>query len=70
MGSANLYIESGNHTKRSWRGYLYWILAAAALGFAVSATFSGLLRLPRNRFLGPYLLTVGIFLYSYARWGM
>lgn len=70
MGSANSHIESGCHTKRGWRSYLYWILAAAILGFALSVIFSGLLRLPRNWFLVPYLLAVSLFLYSHVRWEM
>jgi hypothetical protein len=70
MGSANSHIESGGYAKRGWRSYLYWILTAAILGFAVSALFSGYLRLPRNWFLVPYLLAVGLFLYFYARWQM
>jgi hypothetical protein len=39
-----------------------WVLAACALGFAITAIFSGWLRLSRDLFLVPYVVLVGIFL--------
>lgn len=51
-----------------WYVYLGWIVAAGVLGFAVSAFFAGLLRLPRNIFLIPYVGLAGSFLYAYVRW--
>ena len=44
-----------------------WIVAAAVLGFAVSAVFAGLLRLPRSTYLIAYLVLVAPFLYAFAR---
>ena len=51
-----------------WYAYLGWVVAAALLGFAVSAVFSGLLRLPRNIYLIPYIAIISLFLYAYAKW--
>jgi hypothetical protein len=48
--------------------YLIWVLGAGLLGLAISALFSGWLRLPRRLFLIPYLLLSGAFLYSFWRW--
>jgi hypothetical protein len=45
-----------------------WILAAALLGFAITAIFGGLIRLPRNIFLVVYLALAVPFLYAFARW--
>jgi hypothetical protein len=45
-----------------------WILGAAALGFAVSAGFAGLLRLRRDLYLVAYLVLVAPFLYAFIRW--
>jgi hypothetical protein len=53
------------------KGFLHnfaWIFAAALLGFAVSAVFSGLLRLPRSIYLIIYLVLVVPFLYAFMRW--
>jgi hypothetical protein len=51
-----------------WYGYLGWVAAAALLGFAVSAFFAGILRLPRSLFLIPYIGLASVFLYSYVSW--
>lgn len=49
------------------RAQLAWIVGAAVTGFASSAVFAGTLQLPRNAFLLPYGVAVGIFLWSYVR---
>jgi hypothetical protein len=54
--------------ERTWRGHLLWVLAGAVLAFAIAAVFAGLLHLPRNIFLVPYVVLVLVFLYAYARW--
>jgi hypothetical protein len=53
---------------KAWYAYLGWIVAAALLGFVISAVFAGLLRLPRSLYLIPYVICTGIFLYTYVRW--
>lgn len=45
-----------------------WIAAAAVLGFAITAVFAGMFRLPRSLFLVIYLVAVTPFLYGFARW--
>ena len=45
-----------------------WVVAAALLGFAISALFSGRLKLERRVFLIPYVLLTGMFLYGFALW--
>jgi hypothetical protein len=47
---------------------LGWVLAAAVLGFAVSAIFAGVLRLPRHLYLLAYVVIVTPFLYAFLRW--
>jgi hypothetical protein len=47
---------------------LGWIAAAALLGFAIAAVFSGLFRLPRSIYLIPYVGLTCLFLYAYLRW--
>jgi hypothetical protein len=47
---------------------LVWVLAAAVLGFATTALFSGFLELRRDWFVAIYALLVGLFLYGYIRW--
>lgn len=39
-----------------------WIAGACVLGYAITAVFSGRLKLPRNRFLIPYVALVSLFL--------
>lgn len=51
-----------------WYVYLGWIVAAGLLGFALSMIFAGVLRLPRNLYLIPYIGISGLFLYAYIRW--
>jgi hypothetical protein len=51
-----------------WYVYLGWVVAAAVLGFALSSVFAGVLRLPRNFYLIPYIGITGLFLYGYVRW--
>ncbi len=43
-----------------------WVVAASALGFAITAVFAGWLKWSRNRFLIPYMLLVGLFLYAFT----
>ena len=51
-----------------WFAYLGWVAAAALLAFAVSLLFAGVLRLPRNVYLIPYIAFSSLFLYSFAKW--
>lgn len=51
-----------------WYVYVGWVLAAGLLGFGLSMTFAGILRLPRNLFLIPYIGIAGLFFYAYLRW--
>lgn len=44
---------------------LGWVAAASVIGFAISAVFAGWLRLSRSRFLIPYVLLAGVFLYTF-----
>jgi hypothetical protein len=57
-----------NHMNKVWYVYLGWIAAAGLLGFALSMTFAGILRLPRNLYLIPYIGISGLFFYAYIRW--
>lgn len=43
-----------------------WLIAASLLGFGISAVFAGWLRLPRRRFLVPYVVLVSLFLYAFV----
>lgn len=54
--------------ERAWWGYLLWILVAAVLGFGIGAVFAGVLHLPRNIYLIPYVAMVGLLLYAFVRW--
>jgi hypothetical protein len=45
-----------------------WGLASAAVGFAATAIFAGLLALPRDAFVAVYALVVTTYVYSYVRW--
>lgn len=47
---------------------LFWILGAAALGFSVSAIFSGWLQLPRSVFLIFYSVFTAIFLFAFFKY--
>lgn len=51
-----------------WYLYVGWVIAAGIVGFSVSMIFAGILRLPRNLYLIPYIGLAGIFLYAFARW--
>jgi len=42
-----------------------WVLAASAGGFAVSWLFAGVLKLPRNRFLVPYVIFCIALIYTF-----
>lgn len=55
-------------TQRDWWSYLLWVPAAALLGLAVTALFAGILQLPRNLFLIPYVVLVCVFLYAFVQW--
>jgi hypothetical protein len=57
-----------NTDLKAWWQPLLWLVAAACLGFAVPALFSGVMGLPRRLYLLPYMLIVGAFLYAYLRW--
>jgi hypothetical protein len=46
---------------------IIWVLGACFVGFLSSVLFAGALRLPRNRFLIPYVTLVGIFALIYLR---
>src|SRR5678809_1520319 len=48
--------------------YLLWIVAAAVLGFAIAGVGATWLRVPRNLFLIPYVVLVGLFVYAYCQW--
>lgn len=50
------------------RNEFIWVLAAAILGFATTALFSGFLELRRDWFVAIYALLVGSFLFAYIRW--
>jgi hypothetical protein len=52
----------------TWNEYLTWVVAAGVLGFAISTIFAGILRLPRNVYLIPYIGLSALFLYAYVRW--
>lgn len=45
-----------------------WVIAASLLGFAISALFSGWLKLSRRIFLIPYVVLTSVFLYSFVLW--
>jgi hypothetical protein len=47
---------------------LGWIVAAAVLGFATTAVFAGMFKLPRSLFLVIYLALTVPFLYAFVRW--
>jgi hypothetical protein len=51
-----------------WWSYLLWIAAAAVLGFAIAGVGATGLHLPRNLFLIPYVVLVGLFVYAYRQW--
>lgn len=51
-----------------WYAHLEWIVAACVIGFAISAIFSGWLRLRRDLFLIPYIVFTLLFLFAYMRW--
>jgi hypothetical protein len=54
--------------ERMWWGYLFWVLAGAALGFTIAAIFAGIFHMPRNSYLIPYVVMVSVFLYAYVHW--
>ncbi len=43
-----------------------WLIAASLLGFGTSAVFAGWLKLPRRRFLIPYVIIASLYLYSFV----
>ncbi len=53
---------------KAWYLHLIWIAAAALLGFAISAIFAGMFRLPRSIYIIPYVGLAGLFVYAYFRW--
>lgn len=52
----------------AWYKHIGWVIASGILGFAISMIFAGVLRLPRNLFLIPYVAIAGLFFYAYIRW--
>src|SRR5512133_2892977 len=46
--------------------YFAWIVAAALLGFGISAILAGYFRLPRNFYLVPYITLISFFIYRYV----
>lgn len=54
----------------TWWLYLIWVFAATLLGFVLTAVFAGWMRLSRKIFLAVYLVSTGVFLYSFASWGL
>jgi hypothetical protein len=63
-----LQSEGVDQMNKIWYAYLGWVAAAALLGFAVSFIFAGVLRLPRNVYLIPYIAFISLFLYAFAKW--
>lgn len=51
-----------------WYAYVGWVIAAGLLGFVTSMLFAGILHLPRNLYLIPYIAIAGLFMYAYVRW--
>ncbi len=54
--------------ERTWQGYLAWVAAAALVGLATTAIFSGVLELDRDWFLVAYIAVMVPFLTSFVRW--
>jgi hypothetical protein len=62
-------IQKGeNQMNKLWFAYVGWVIVAGLLGFALSMIFAGVLRLPRNLYLIPYIGISGLFFYAYIRW--
>ena len=40
---------------------LSWVIAAGLLGLVISALFAGKLKLPRRKFLVPYVIITSLF---------
>jgi hypothetical protein len=53
---------------QAWYAYVGWIVAAGLFGFASSAVFARVLRLPRTIYLLPYIGLSSLFLYTYVKW--
>jgi hypothetical protein len=66
--SLSVFETRSQVVERVWWSYLVWIPAAAILGYAIAAIFSGWLHLPRSLFLVPYVILSGLFLYAYKQW--
>jgi hypothetical protein len=69
-GAGNMSALSFTSTRAStsWWGHVLWVLAAAILGFVITAVFAGQLHLERSLYLVVYAVSVSAFLYSYIRW--
>jgi len=52
----------------SWWGHLLGVVAAAMLGFVITAVFAGQLHLARSLYVLVYVVAVSAFLYGYVRW--
>jgi hypothetical protein len=52
----------------TWYGHLLWVLGVGVLSMAVTATFAGILELPRPIYLVFYFAVIGSLLYGYVRW--
>ena len=60
--------EKESASEQVWWTHMLWLAAAAALGFAISAFFAGILQLPRAVFLVAYAALALPFMYAYVRW--
>jgi hypothetical protein len=71
---ARRWLHSVTHDRttgaveRTWQGYFAWIVAAALVGLATTAIFSGVLELGRDWFLVAYIAVVIPFLTAFVRW--
>jgi hypothetical protein len=67
-GETPLRGRAGQRVEAGWWHELFWVGAAALLGFGVSAIFSGWLELPRVWLVAVYAALAIPFFAAYARW--
>ncbi len=60
-------METDVASKSVSKQHLFWLIGGLALGFAIPFIFAGLLHLPRDLFLIPYVISMSAFLYGYIR---
>ncbi len=60
--------HSNRLLSKNGAGHALWLLGAAAIGFAVSWIFSGVLRFHRPEFVLAHALVAGGFVAAYFRW--